>query len=368
MSVTVAFFLPHFGHGGAESVVLHLLRGLDRARFTPVLVLQRRQGELLESLPADVTALPLRHPRPPLCVAELSRIYARRGVALAVTATNATNLYSVAAAELAGTDVRTLVTEHTPISAFLREARFSRLRSAAMRGLYRRATLTGGPIDQIGLELAAALGRHAPPFVSLPNPVVHAVGALRPLRERARNVVSVGRLAPEKRFDLLIDAFAALRRKRPEARLTIHGEGAERPALEARIRERGLLDEVRLSGYASDLDAVHRDADLYVCTSRREGLGNAMIEAMARGVPVVSVDCPHGPRHLLRGGEAGRIIPCDEPAPIADAMDAVLGDPALRRRYVEAGFEVAREYHVPRAVAAYEAAFERALAPGERRL
>lgn len=366
MPERVAFVLPHFGHGGAEGVVLRLLRGIDRARFAPVLVLQHRRGELLERVPEDVPVIALRHPRPPRCIPELARVFARENVALAVTMTNATGLYCVPAARLAGRPVRTLVTEHTPLSVFLAEAKFPRLRRAAIPRLYPLATLTGGPLDEIGQDLATLLGPNAPPFVPLPNPVVDHVGPLRPLRDQARHVVSVGRLAPEKRFDLLIDAFALLQTTLPEAHLTIHGEGPERPALEARIVERGLAGRVRLPGYTADLDTVHAGADLFVCTSRREGLGNAIIEAMARGVPIVSVDCPFGPRRLLRDGAAGRLVEDDTPAAIAQGMKTVLGDRALRARYVAAAIEVARDYEVGHAVAAYEAAFDRAIAADGR--
>ena len=205
------------------------------------------------------------------------------------------------------------------------------------------------------------LGPSAPPYVYLPNPVVDQVGALRAPSQSGRHIVSVGRLAPEKRFDLLIRAFAMLRNNLPDARLTIYGEGAERPALEALIAKHRLEGVVSLPGYTSNLDKVHRSADIFVCTSRREGLGNAIIEAMARGVPVVSVDCPFGPKRLLRGGLVGRLVDDHSPTAIAEAMSHVLADQHLRAGFVEAGLEVARDYQTAEAVAAYQAAFDRAL-------
>ncbi len=366
MPEKVAFFLPHFGHGGAEGVVLRLLDGMDRTRHTPVLVLQRRQGELLARVPGDVPVLALRHPRPPRCIPELARLYADEGVALAVTMTNAASLYSIPAARLAGTAPATLVTEHTPPSSFLPEAKLARLRRMAIRLTFPHATLIGGPIGEIGADLADMLGAAAPEFVLLPNPVVDHVGPMRPVPDLARHVVSVGRLAPEKRFDLLIDAFAALHRDLPDARLTLHGEGSERAALEAQILRLGLGDAVRLAGYASDMDKVHRTADLFVCTSRREGLGNAIIEAMARGIPVVSVDCPFGPRRLLRDGRAGRLVQDASASAIAEAMKTTLGSQDLRRRYVDAAFDVARDYEAKAAVAIYQATFDRAIAERRR--
>lgn len=361
MADNVAFFLPHFGHGGAEGVVLRLLQGLDRERFAPRLILQRRRGELLSQVPGDVPLVELRRARPPLCILELARLYARERIALAVTVTNAANLYSILAARLAGKGVKTLATEHTPMSVHLAETSHPALRRAAIRAIFPRADLMAGPLDEIGTDLTSALGASAPPFVTLPNPVVEGSPAPGPVRADAHRLVSVGRLAPEKRFDLLIDAFATLNAEMPATTLTIHGDGAERAALERRIESRGLAGKATLPGYTADLDAAHGSADLFVCTSRREGLGNAMIEAMARAVPVLSVDCPFGPRRLLRDGAAGRLVEDDSPAAIAEAIAGVLRDPARRARYAEEGRRVASGYQVDRAVAAYADAFDCAL-------
>ncbi|MFP7569959.1 glycosyltransferase [Marivita sp. S2033] len=361
MTENVAFFLPHFGHGGAEGVVLKLLQGIDRTSYAPVLILQRGRGEFLERIPDNVKVVILKHPRLPGCVIELARLFRREDIALVVTLTNAASLYSVLAARLARSSVATLVTEHTPLSGFLAEAKAPVLRKAAVKRIYPHATLTGGPIEDIGDEFKELLDDAAPPYVVLPNPVVDEVGAFRSPPAVAHHIVSVGRLAPEKRFDLLIDAFDILVRDTPDLRLTIFGEGSERPALEAQIARLELTGSVALPGFTSDLNTVHRSADLFVCTSRREGLGNAIIEAMARGVPVVSVDCPFGPKRLLRDGASGHLVRQDTPEAIAEAMRLVLADRALRCRYATAGQEIAQNYETKNAVAAYQAAFRRAI-------
>lgn len=360
MPILTAFFLPHFGHGGAEGVVLTLLRHLDRSRFRPMLILQRGEGELLKLVPEDVPVMPLQRARPPRGAFELARIYRREGVALAVTVTNAASLYSLIAARIAG-NIPTLVTEHTPLSAFLAEAKRPALRRFAIRRIYPRARLTGGPVPEIGEDLRQLLGPDAPPFMDLPNPVISQVAPLRRLSDNPFRVVSVGRLAAEKRFDLLIDAFALLHARMPDARLVIHGEGAERSGLEARIARLGLAGIATLPGYSNDIAAVHRDADLFVCTSRREGLGNAMIEAMACGVPVVSVDCPFGPKRLLRGGKAGLLVRDHRPEPLASAMQTVLRDKDLRATFISNGLQIAEDYRIGPAVRRYETAMLRAV-------
>lgn len=191
----------------------------------------------------------------------------------------------------------------------------------------RIVTLTRGAADELierfGIAPAkvVVLGSNA---VLTPNMRARIAGLAR--TPEPGHVVSVGRLSPEKRFATLIEAFVRLRRQRP-AHLTILGDGPERAALETLIAARGLERDVTLAGhYAQPLDVLARAA-LYVCASAHEGLGNAIIEAMAMGVPVVSTDAPHGPREILRDGLLGRLVAVDKAEALAAAMAAALDEP-----------------------------------------
>ena len=365
----IGFFLPHLRHGGAEGVVLTLLRRLDRGRFRPLLILQRQEGDYLSLLPPDVEVIALRRPRPPLCVAELARLLGRRRIDLIYTATNATNIYAATAARLAGRRARVVISEHTPLAFSLGKAKLPALRRAAIRRAYPLADLAVAPLDPIGAEMRGFLGPAAPPFLCLPNPVVETLAPPRDPPPVALRVVSVGRLAPVKRFDLLIAGFAEFHARHPAVTLTLFGDGPERRALEALAAELGLRDAVSFAGYVADVPARLAGCDLFVCTSEREGFGNAIVEAMAAGVPVLSVDCPFGPRLLLAEGRAGRLVETADAATLGAAMEDFATDPAARRACAAAGREVAASFGVARAVAAHEQAFAGVLAgaPGPAR-
>ncbi|TRL37784.1 glycosyltransferase [Rhizobium straminoryzae] len=168
-----------------------------------------------------------------------------------------------------------------------------------------------------------------------------------PRRVRPGAIVSVGRLSPEKGFATLIAAFARLRTTHAEATLTILGEGAERPALEAGIARLGIGDRARLAGHDPNPVARLREAALFVCASSHEGFGNAIIEALACGVPVVATDAPYGPRDILDGGRFGPLVPVGDAEALATAMAATLRSPpdsaVLMRRAADFSVEAAAE-------------------------
>lgn len=140
-------------------------------------------------------------------------------------------------------------------------------------------------------------------------------------------IAAVGRLAPQKRFDLLIEAVGLLVHRRPALRLVIAGEGAERGALQARIDRLGLDHTVRLIGHQPDVTGLHHAADLFVQSADYEGTPNAVLEAMAFEVPIVATDAG-GTRELVREGVDGVIVPRGDAARLARAVSAVLDDPA----------------------------------------
>lgn len=141
-------------------------------------------------------------------------------------------------------------------------------------------------------------------------------------RERGL-VVALGRLSPEKDHLTLIEA---MRRLAPEcpARLVIVGDGPRRRRIEARIAELDLGRRVACAGHAADPFAWLLKAELLVSSSRFEGFGNAIVEALACGTPVVATDCPFGPREILGDGRYGRLVPVGDPDALAAAIAEVL--------------------------------------------
>ncbi len=146
----------------------------------------------------------------------------------------------------------------------------------------------------------------------------------------------VGRLSPEKGFDLLIRAVAELVRDGLDVGLLIAGEGDERSRLEALIEELGLAERVKLLGYCADTRELYQALDVYVLSSLREGLPNVLLEAMALEVPVVATRIAGVPR-LVCDGENGVLVEAGDVAALAAAVRRLAGDPGLRSRLGQAG-------------------------------
>lgn len=155
-------------------------------------------------------------------------------------------------------------------------------------------------------------------------------------------IVSIGRLSPEKDHGTLLRAVSLLPADRPW-RLAVVGDGPERAALEAEARRLGLAERIVFTGHVADPFAWMMRARVAVCSSIYEGLGNALIEALACGTPVVATDCPYGPREILQGGRYGTLTPVGDAAAMAAAIAAALDGAPDRRALMRRGFDYTAE-------------------------
>lgn len=179
-------------------------------------------------------------------------------------------------------------------------------------------------------------------------------------------IVVVGRLAPGKRLDLAIRAFADVAARVPHATLELWGEGAERPRLEALVAELGLTESVSLPGATTDTDAVLGRAQVYLSTSAFEGQGLALAEALAQGTPAVTFDIRYGPRDILAAG-GGILVPDGDLPALADALVRVLTDDELRARLSSEALAAADTLNPDRAMDTLAAAVRDVLSRPPRR-
>lgn len=177
--------------------------------------------------------------------------------------------------------------------------------------------------------------------VGIPNPVVdintipdiQAKEIIDKLEKFPVRLAAMGRLANQKGFDLLLEAFKRVVQRFPEAGLVILGEGPLRDDLQAQIKVLNLTDHVLMPGQIKNPHAVIAACDIFVFSSRYEGQGLALVEAMACGVPAVSFDCPSGPSYIIQDNVDGILVPPGDTEALADAVVILLNDEKRRLEF-----------------------------------
>lgn len=192
----------------------------------------------------------------------------------------------------------------------------------------------------------------------IPNPVAPANYKAVP-QDGLHRLVAVGRLEYVKGFDLLLKAFALVRQQLPSARLTIWGEGSKRLELESLCEALGLVGYVQFPGITKDIAKVLAEADLFVQSSRWEGFGNALCEAMAVGLPVISTNCS-GPKEIIRNGIDGQLVPVENIDALANAILALLHDFSRRQTLAKNALEITKRFALPDIMKQWELLLEKA--------
>jgi glycosyltransferase involved in cell wall biosynthesis len=301
------------------------------------LVLAKADGPYLPDIRTGVRVIDLDSFRVSASLPRLVRYLRRERPAAMLSAMNHANIVAIAAKRLARSNVRLIVSERSHVSASMANARSLRARSIRhlIRWLYPQADGIVAVSDGVAQDLASVIGFSSARIKVIPNPVVSARIldlSHRPVQHpwllpgQPPVILSVGRLSEPKDFSLLVRAFARVRSQRP-VRLVILGEGEMRSSLEGLVAELALGADVLLPGFERNPLAWMRQCRLFVLSSAWEGLPNALIEAMACGVPVVATDCPSGPAEILENGKWGRLVPVGDEAQLAQAIIATLDSP-----------------------------------------
>lgn len=349
--IRVVFSIGAMHGGGSERQLVSLLRHLDRVQFEPFLYLVYRSGPLLDLVPNDVQIASFEERVTPsriylpglmhsLRVKDFAKFLHEVGAHVSYDRTFLMTLISAAGAQQIGVpNVSTIVTDpetgFTPVAG-----RFQWIKRRKLHQLYNRSAQVLAVSD--GAREAAIrfygirpakiqtfhngvdvdlLYQQAEHDITMSNPDVAAwwqTGGSNIIR-----IVTAGRLNEQKGFHLLLKAIDCVRNNRPDVRLKlcILGDGPWRDRLMQITEQLGLSDHVRMPGFQSHAASWYRLADVFVLPSLIEGMPNVLLEAMALHVPVISTDCPSGPREILKDGRLGQLV---QPPAEADAMAAAI--------------------------------------------
>lgn len=346
----IVIVIPNLGAGGAERVVTMLAGAwTDRGHRVTVATIDgtrpdfydldpRVERVTLDGAPRAVERMLGRLTR----IWPLRRFLAASHPDVVVSLITVTNLLTLVAA--AGLGIPIVVNEQLDP----RQHRIPALMKVARDVLYRRAAalvvLTEGVADWARTRIGSRVV-HVIPNFARQAPSRRPAGGCG-----SRRIVAIGRLVPQKGFDMLLDAFATCVSLRPGWTLQILGEGSDGAELAARARALGISDLVELPGVVSDPERRLARAEIFALSSRYEGFPLALAEAMAAALPVVAFDCPTGPSELVRHEVDGLLVTPGDVRAFAEALGRLMDDPDLRERLSARAPEVTERFSVDRVV------------------
>lgn len=356
----LAFYIGSLDKGGAERVFVNLAEYFQNKGYQILMVTQYRKEEeyelaegiqrILSDIPPEETT------RSRLInfyrrVSRLHGIWKKERPDLVLSCVGKNNFMTI---------VTTMFTKTKPVVSVVGEAKEeypNRLMKFLANLLFPYAS---GVILQTERSRDFFSEKVSKAAVILPNSLNPLFLRERFQGEREKRIVSVGRLDANKNHEMMIRAFAGLAEKYPEYTLTIYGEGELREYLQKLIASLALEEKVFLPGAIPDVADKIGKASLFLLTSYSEGISNALIEAMALGLPVIATDVPSGgTQELIRHGENGLIIPTGDEKALKEAMDRLLSDREFAARLGEQAHKIQERLAPDRVNRQWQEYFER---------
>lgn len=371
----IMFIIPSLAGGGAEKVLVMILRYLDRERFEPVVVMFGVINDYKEDIPAGIRIISLNKRSRfdnLLLVPSLFSVIRDERPGLICSFLYYANFISVLARKISGLDIPLICTEHSILSEALKQARFLDLTRVLIKKLYPSADCVVSVSKGVKDDLVSNFGILEGRTFIIHNPVeferVQLLGKeelKHPwFEEDIPVIVACGRLTVAKNYSLLLRAIALVSKSTP-VRLVILGDGELRDELKSLAEKLGIQGNAMFLGFQVNPFKFMSQASVFVLSSSFEGFGNVIIEAMACGTPVVSTSCPSGPVEIISNLVNGILTPVDSEKEMADSILSVLSDRRLREKLITEGRKRAEEFDIKRTINVYEDLFE-SLTGGKR--
>jgi glycosyltransferase involved in cell wall biosynthesis len=356
----ILFFLPDLNGGGAQRTMVNLVNAMTTQHgYRTSLVVAQAGGQAKNWLLPSARLVDLGVSRTARALLPLRRLLRQEQPDVLMATLMEANIIA-ALARWPSRKTRLILRETNSLSA--RDISGWRRRFAAWA--YHQADAVVALSSGVRAELIADCRLQANKVVTIGNPV--DIDAIVASADAGRKkvapfpvnnhpvIIAIGRLTRQKGFDLLL---AALARMRSRARLIILGEGKDRETLLEQAQALGVSDRLTLPGFVPDPVVWLAHADLFILSSRWEGFGHVIIEAMAAGTPVIATNCPYGPADILVDGVNGVLVETDNIQAMANAMDRLLGDRKQREKFRHNGMDSIQKFKVDAVLEEYMTLF-----------
>lgn len=337
----ISFFIPALNCGGAQKVVVNLANALVDLTDNQIhVVLARCEGEFLAGLRSEIIVFDLKTKRASKSIFALARYLKSVRPHVIVSSMSYVNVVCIIASFLAGKPCKVVVREDSVVrrpSGGFADKSMCFLIQFLMRLLYPYANSVVTISDSVLKSILDSKIKVKNKVYVIGNPVCvdSSIESKRIIDDTAELslpdffICAIGRLTDAKGFDILLDAFSKVKNRK--LHLVIVGQGELRDFLFHRSCELGLESRVHLVGYVNNPVSILQKAQVFVLSSRWEGFGIALVEALAVGIPIVSVDCFGAPREILENGIHGLLVPSEDPIALAKGIDMSLYNPVGTR-------------------------------------
>lgn len=355
MSKKLSLFIPDLTVGGAERVVVNLSKGLTEIGHQVEVVVVNKKGKLVSDLSDSVNLVELTASEVRWSIVPLIRYLRTERPETVISFLTGANVVATVANNLSGMSTNLIITEHN--TQTLKQDISSQLDQSLARYLYRFADHIVGVSQGVSENVTEWAHVEERDVTTIYNPVIdedfitkeHKPPDCAWFNEAVPVIVGAGRHVEQKDFSTLIQAFDTVLSTQ-DARLVILGEGSLTESYRQQTSALGVSDKVSFPGFVDNPYEYLCHADVFVLSSKWEGLSLVLVEALGCGTPVVSTNCPHGPAEVLDSGEYGLLVPVERPKRMGEAILQTMReppDPALLRTR-------AQDFTISRAVKEYE--------------
>lgn len=349
----IALFIPSLAGGGAERVFVNLANEFARRGINVNLVLAKKEGPYLKNVSENVKIIDLKARRVLFAIFPLTRYLRQEKPRVLLSTVDHANIIAVLARFLSRAKIKVIIRVANNLSVSLQGTKGYR-RPLRLYGtiLFSRfadeiVAVSKGVAEDFAKTAKVARERikviynptvtpeifnkaNEVPKIKNQKPSFAKQGAggdeMKKSQRTSKIVLGVGSFLRQKGFETLIRAFVKVRENK-RVKLIILGEGEERKKLESLVKDLKLEEDVDMPGFMENPYVYMARADVYVLSSWWEGLPNTLIEAMACGTPVVSTDCPSGPREILENGKYGKLVPVGDVEAMVRAIEETLENP-----------------------------------------
>lgn len=350
MTLKISFFIPELGIGGAERTVIRLSNDLNR-RGNLINIICINGGKISHELDDNIDISIINSPSVPQIgilssVPYISRCLQKSSPDILISFMKHANIAALLSHRVSSFDFPIIVSERNHLSTSLEQKNSINrvIMKLMINQLYDHADQIVSLSEGVAEDLRQTTKISSDKITVIYNPVVSSK-----LKERSKQsvdhpwlndmdtdvILGAGRLVDQKDFTTLISAFSLVADQHDNTRLIILGEGERRQELKEQIKQLGIEDIVQLPGQVTNPYPFMRSASVFVLSSAWEGFGNALVESMACGCPVVATDCQSGPREITNDGEYGSLVPVGDYEKMALEICNSLDEPLQETKFMQ---------------------------------